>query len=83
MLEDNLKTLTLILLFYIFDKIILAIVTSWFICYILTISGALPSDPAKYGYLARTDVMGNAVADASWFTFPYPGMFTRRRNTLF
>lgn len=55
--------------------ILLGIVVSWFICYILTISGALPSDPAKYGYLARTDVMGNAVTDASWFTLPYPGQW--------
>lgn len=63
--------------FYIFQlmPILLGIAVSWLICYILTISDILPSDPAKYGHLARTDVKGDVVNEASWFTFPYPGQW--------
>ncbi|XP_029351830.1 solute carrier family 23 member 1-like isoform X2 [Echeneis naucrates] len=61
---------------YIFQMmpILLGILVSWFICYILTISDVLPSNPSQYGYLARTDV-SNAIRDASWFTVPYPGQW--------
>ncbi|XP_056261368.1 solute carrier family 23 member 1-like [Seriola aureovittata] len=55
--------------------ILLGVAVSWLICYLLTISDVLPSDPAQYGHLGRTDVMGNAVTDASWFTLPYPGQW--------
>ncbi|XP_039981942.1 solute carrier family 23 member 1-like [Xiphias gladius] len=63
--------------FYIFQimPILLGIVVSWLVCYLLTIYGVLPSDPVQYGYLARTDVKGNVVSEASWFTFPYPGQW--------
>ncbi|XP_029705774.1 solute carrier family 23 member 1-like isoform X2 [Takifugu rubripes] len=63
--------------FYIFQRIsiLLGIVVSWLICYILTVSDVLPSNPAHYGHLARTDVKGNVISDASWFTFPYPGQW--------
>ncbi|CAG01488.1 unnamed protein product [Tetraodon nigroviridis] len=61
--------------FYIFQRvsILLGIVVSWLICYILTVCDVLPSNPARYGHLARTDVKENVVSDASWFTFAYPG----------
>ncbi|XP_071334876.1 solute carrier family 23 member 1-like [Trachinotus anak] len=55
--------------------ILLGIAVSWLICYLLTICDVLPSDPAQYGYLARTDVMGNAINNASWFNLPYPGQW--------
>uniref|UniRef100_A0A3Q4AMP1 Solute carrier family 23 member 1 n=1 Tax=Mola mola TaxID=94237 RepID=A0A3Q4AMP1_MOLML len=63
--------------FYIFQTmpILLGILVSWLVCYLLTITDVLPSNPAQYGYLARTDVKGNLVNDASWFTFPYPGQW--------
>ncbi|GAA6224510.1 solute carrier family 23 member 1-like [Lates japonicus] len=63
--------------FYIFQimPILLGIAVSWLVCYLLTIYDVLPSDPAQYGYLGRTDVKGNVVNDASWFTFPYPGQW--------
>ncbi|XP_077949701.1 solute carrier family 23 member 1 isoform X3 [Gasterosteus aculeatus] len=62
---------------YIFQTmpILLGIAASWFVCYLLTISDVLPSDPAQYGYLARTDVKGDVVNQASWFTLPYPGQW--------
>ncbi|XP_035534745.1 solute carrier family 23 member 1-like [Morone saxatilis] len=63
--------------FYIFQimPILLGIVISWLVCYLLTIYDVLPSDPAQYGHLARTDVKGNVVNEAPWFTFPYPGQW--------
>ncbi|KAM8832609.1 solute carrier family 23 member 1-like isoform 2-T2 [Spinachia spinachia] len=61
---------------YIFQTmpILLGIAVSWLVCYLLTISDVLPSDPAQYGYLARTDVKGDVVDRASWFTLPYPAV---------
>ncbi|XP_031722098.1 solute carrier family 23 member 1-like isoform X1 [Anarrhichthys ocellatus] len=62
---------------YIFQimPILLGIAVSWFVCYLLTISDVLPSDPAQYGHLARTDVKGDVLNQASWFTIPYPGQW--------
>ncbi|XP_068198783.1 solute carrier family 23 member 1-like [Antennarius striatus] len=63
--------------FYVFQSmpILLGILISWLVCYILTISDILPSNPAQYGYLARTDVKGNVMNGTSWFTVPYPGQW--------
>ncbi|XP_059212897.1 solute carrier family 23 member 1-like [Centropristis striata] len=63
--------------FYIFQimPILLGMVISWLVCYLLTIYDVLPSDPAQYGHLARTDVKGNVLNEAPWFTFPYPGQW--------
>ncbi|XP_047430261.1 solute carrier family 23 member 1-like isoform X3 [Mugil cephalus] len=63
--------------FYIFQlmPILLGIAVSWLVCYLLTICDALPADSTRYGYLARTDVKGNVVGKASWFTIPYPGQW--------
>ncbi|XP_068433603.1 solute carrier family 23 member 1-like [Clinocottus analis] len=60
---------------YIFQimPILLGIALSWFVCYLLTITDVLPSDPARYGHLARTDVKGDVLNQAPWFTLPYPG----------
>lgn len=33
----------------------------------------LPADPEQYGYMARTDLKGDIMNQAPWFTFPYPG----------
>ncbi|KAM6992745.1 solute carrier family 23 member 1-like [Tautogolabrus adspersus] len=63
--------------FFIFQSmpILLGILVSWLVCYLLTIYDVLPSDPAQYGHLARTDVKGNVVYEAYWFTIPYPGQW--------
>ncbi|XP_020488113.1 solute carrier family 23 member 1 isoform X2 [Labrus bergylta] len=63
--------------FFIFQSmpILLGVLVSWLVCYLLTIYDVLPSDPAQYGHLARTDVKGNVVNDAYWFTIPYPGQW--------
>ncbi|KAI5096718.1 solute carrier family 23 member 1 [Silurus meridionalis] len=52
--------------------IIMAIMLVWFVCYILTLTDMLPSDPKKYGYKARTDARGEIMSQAPWFRMPYP-----------
>ncbi|KAM3869017.1 solute carrier family 23 member 1 [Diretmus argenteus] len=52
--------------------IILAIMVVWLVCYILTLTGALPSDPSEYGHKARTDARGDIMGSAPWFRIPYP-----------
>ncbi|XP_070705172.1 solute carrier family 23 member 1-like isoform X1 [Pempheris klunzingeri] len=63
--------------FYIFQimPILLGIAISWLVCYLLTIYDVLPSNPALYGHLGRTDVKGDVVNQAPWFTIPYPGQW--------
>ncbi|XP_041795450.1 xan_ur_permease domain-containing protein [Chelmon rostratus] len=62
---------------YIFQilPVLLGITLSWLICYILTIYNVLPADPEQYGYMARTDLKGDIMNQAPWFTFPYPGQW--------
>ncbi|KAM8974103.1 solute carrier family 23 member 1-like [Pelodytes ibericus] len=61
-------------LFQIFP-VLLGISLSWLICFILTVTNALPSRPESYGYFARTDVKGDVLSQAPWFRFPYPGQW--------
>uniref|UniRef100_A0A8C3A3A4 Solute carrier family 23 member 4 n=1 Tax=Cyclopterus lumpus TaxID=8103 RepID=A0A8C3A3A4_CYCLU len=62
---------------YIFQilPVLLGITLSWLICYILTIYNVFPTDPDQYGYLARTDLKGDVVSQAPWFSFAYPGQW--------
>ncbi|XP_066287721.1 solute carrier family 23 member 1-like [Branchiostoma lanceolatum] len=53
--------------------VLLAILTSWAVCAVLTVTGAFPADPARQGYLARTDLRNSVLQTAPWFRFPYPG----------
>ncbi|XP_019646793.1 PREDICTED: solute carrier family 23 member 1-like [Branchiostoma belcheri] len=52
--------------------VLLAILTSWAVCAVLTVTGAFPTDPARQGYLARTDLRNTVIQTAPWFRFPYP-----------
>ncbi|XP_056140345.1 solute carrier family 23 member 1 [Lampris incognitus] len=52
--------------------IILAIMVVWLVCYILTLTDVLPSDPSRYGHRARTDARGDIMAMSPWFRVPYP-----------
>ena len=54
-------------------QVLLALCISWLLCFVLTVTNALPSAPAAYGYLARTDTKGDVLSQAPWFHFPYPG----------
>ncbi|KAJ0027080.1 hypothetical protein NQD34_018080 [Periophthalmus magnuspinnatus] len=60
--------------FYIFQimPILLGISVSWLVCYLLTIYDVLPSDPDKYGYVARTDVKGDVLDRARGSTSLIP-----------
>lgn len=55
--------------------IIMAIVSSWVICAIITAAGGFPSDPDNPNYLARTDRELSVLKEAKWFRFPYPGQW--------
>ncbi|XP_045420415.1 solute carrier family 23 member 1-like isoform X3 [Lemur catta] len=63
--------------FYLFQAfpVLLPLCISWFICFVLTVTNALPTDPSTYGYLARTDTKGSVLSQAPWFRFPYPGQW--------
>ncbi|XP_061007417.1 solute carrier family 23 member 1 isoform X7 [Dama dama] len=52
--------------------IVLAIMTVWLLCYVLTLTDVLPSDPTAYGFQARTDARGDIMAIAPWIRIPYP-----------
>ncbi|XP_008331568.2 solute carrier family 23 member 1 isoform X2 [Cynoglossus semilaevis] len=52
--------------------IILAILLAWLVCYVLTLTNLLPSNPEKYGHKARTDARGDIITSAPWFRIPYP-----------
>ncbi|XP_068170113.1 xan_ur_permease domain-containing protein [Antennarius striatus] len=62
---------------YIFQilPVLLGITLAWLVCYILTVYNVLPSEPHKYGYMARTDIKGDVIGKAPWFTLPYPGQW--------
>ncbi|XP_033036943.1 solute carrier family 23 member 1 isoform X3 [Trachypithecus francoisi] len=64
-------TLLRIQIFKMFP-IVLAIVTVWLLCYVLTLTDVLPTDPKAYGFQARTDARGDIMAIAPWIRIPYP-----------
>ncbi|XP_061532463.1 solute carrier family 23 member 1 [Phycodurus eques] len=47
----------------------------WLVCFLLTVFDVLPSKSDKYGFLARTDINLDAVANSPWFHIPYPGQW--------
>ncbi|KAK2840662.1 hypothetical protein Q7C36_012241 [Tachysurus vachellii] len=52
--------------------IIMAILVSWFLCFIFTVTDVFPPQKDKYGYYARTDARQGILAAAPWFKVPYP-----------
>ncbi|XP_055518172.1 solute carrier family 23 member 2 [Leucoraja erinacea] len=52
--------------------IILAILVSWFLCFIFTVTDVFPPDSDQYGYYARTDARKGVLDVAPWFKVPYP-----------
>ncbi|OXB75396.1 UNVERIFIED_CONTAM: hypothetical protein H355_010598 [Colinus virginianus] len=63
-----------IYLFQIFP-VLLGLSLSWLLCYVLTVTDVLPTDPTAYGHLARTDTRGDVLSQAPWFRLPYPGQW--------
>ncbi|XP_060073895.1 solute carrier family 23 member 1-like [Ylistrum balloti] len=56
-------------------SISITVMFTWALCWVLTLSGALPDDPSDPAYRARTDTRGNIISLSPWFYFPYPGQF--------
>ncbi|OCT86650.1 solute carrier family 23 member 2 [Xenopus laevis] len=52
--------------------IITAILVSWLLCFIFTVTDVFPPDSSKYGFHARTDARQGILAVAPWFKVPYP-----------
>ncbi|XP_053373096.1 solute carrier family 23 member 1-like isoform X2 [Mercenaria mercenaria] len=55
--------------------VLLAMITSWIICVILTASGALTDKKGDWGYNARTDIKSDVLYESDWFRFPWPGQW--------
>lgn len=54
--------------------ILLALISAWAICGILTAAGAFP-EQGKWGSAARTDAKIDVLEKSLWFRFPYPGQW--------
>ncbi|XP_068617159.1 solute carrier family 23 member 2 [Brachionichthys hirsutus] len=52
--------------------IIMAILVSWMLCFIFTVTDVFPPEKDKYGFYARTDARQGILAIAPWFKIPYP-----------
>ncbi|KAM5172848.1 solute carrier family 23 member 2 isoform 1-T2 [Mantella aurantiaca] len=52
--------------------IIMAILVSWLLCFIFTVTDVFPPDNTKYGFYARTDARQGVLTVAPWFKVPYP-----------
>uniref|UniRef100_A0AAR2JRC8 Solute carrier family 23 member 2 n=1 Tax=Pygocentrus nattereri TaxID=42514 RepID=A0AAR2JRC8_PYGNA len=52
--------------------IIMAILVSWLLCFIFTVTDVFPPERGKYGFYARTDARQGILAAAPWFKVPYP-----------
>lgn len=63
------------IVFHKMFSVIISVCVMWFLCFILTVSNAFPTDEKAYGYEARTDLRTDFIHDAPWFSFPYPGKF--------
>ncbi|GFO34288.1 solute carrier family 23 member 1 [Plakobranchus ocellatus] len=55
--------------------ILLAMMFSWLICHILTVTNVLPSTKGSWGYQARTDVRVSVLHDSQWIRVPYPAQW--------
>ncbi|KAJ8286323.1 hypothetical protein GJAV_G00037150 [Gymnothorax javanicus] len=52
--------------------IIMAILVSWLLCFIFTVTDIFPPQKDQYGFYARTDARHGVLAAAPWFKVPYP-----------
>uniref|UniRef100_A0AAX7TC71 Solute carrier family 23 member 2 n=1 Tax=Astatotilapia calliptera TaxID=8154 RepID=A0AAX7TC71_ASTCA len=60
------------LFLFSFMQIIMAILMSWLLCFIFTVTDVFPPDKDKYGFYARTDARQGILLVAPWFKIPYP-----------
>lgn len=61
-----------LMLVFLRTQIIMAILVSWLLCFIFTVTDVFPPEPDKYGFYARTDARQGILAAAPWFKIPYP-----------
>ncbi|XP_018618047.1 solute carrier family 23 member 2-like [Scleropages formosus] len=52
--------------------IIMAILVSWLLCFIFTVTDVFPPKKDQYGFYARTDARQGILMAAPWFSIPYP-----------
>ncbi|KAJ8339476.1 hypothetical protein SKAU_G00362620 [Synaphobranchus kaupii] len=52
--------------------IIMAILVSWLLCFIFTVTDIFPPQKDQYGFYARTDARQGILTAAPWFKVPYP-----------
>lgn len=50
----------------------MAILVSWLLCFIFTVTDVFPPEKDKYGFYARTDARQGILSVAPWFKIPYP-----------
>ncbi|XP_076805161.1 solute carrier family 23 member 1-like [Clavelina lepadiformis] len=55
--------------------VLIALCSSWFLCFILTTTDSIPDDPAHPFYRARTDIRVDVIKNSAWFRIPYPGQW--------
>ncbi|KAK3772632.1 hypothetical protein RRG08_008469 [Elysia crispata] len=55
--------------------ILLAMLLSWLLCYILTLTNVFPATKGAWGYQARTDARASVLSDSKWIRVPYPGQW--------
>ncbi len=58
------------------SQVILAILTSWLICAILTFAGVLSDDPNSAGYAARVDTKLGVIKESPIIRVPYPCQYS-------
>ncbi|XP_072051816.1 solute carrier family 23 member 1-like [Amphiura filiformis] len=62
--------------------IIIAIITTWILCVILTVADVFPDDPTNPAYNARTDIKLDDLVATPWLEAPYPGQWGRPYVTV-
>lgn len=54
-------------------KVLLGMGVTWLLCWVLTITDALPREENRWGHDARTDAKASVLIEAQWIRVPYPG----------
>lgn len=50
----------------------MAILVSWLLCFIFTVTDVFPPKREQYGFYARTDARQGILTVAPWFKIPFP-----------
>ncbi|PVD30287.1 hypothetical protein C0Q70_09551 [Pomacea canaliculata] len=55
--------------------VLLGMGVTWLLCWVLTITDALPREENRWGHDARTDAKASVLIEAQWIRVPYPGQW--------